>query len=92
MITRAGYPLPPEAFISPVSLEIILENPIERDFALEGICGASGSEAWRFEFRSKIDDIINGFDQLSQTSPGAPELASLGRRFNSFFYSCIPSA
>jgi len=89
LITRSGYPLPPEAYIVPVSLEIILQNPIEDNFSFEGSCGALGGETWRFEFKSDIADIIEAFDPLSGIPPAAAEATSAGERFNKLFFKSI---
>jgi hypothetical protein len=90
LIARTGFPLPPEAFILPLTLNITLRNPIERNFAFQGICGAAGCESWRFEFKNDHLDVVNAFDAISRTAPDAPDFKSLARRFNKHFYRGIP--
>ncbi len=89
MITRPDVRLPPEADLQPLTLEIKLQNPIERDFAFKGMCGSTGGEPWSFEFRCGIADIIEAFDRFSRTPPDAPDAASAGRRFNRVFFKSI---
>jgi hypothetical protein len=91
MITRAGFRLPPEADLMPLSLDINLQNPIERDFEFEGMCGCAGGEPWRFQFKCEVGDIVEAFDRFVRTPPDAPDAASVGRRFNRIFYKNLPS-
>jgi hypothetical protein len=90
IITRADFRLPPEADLMLLALDIRLRNPIERDFAFEGICGSTGAEPWRFHFRCDQERIIEAFDQFARTAPDAPDAPSLGRRFSKIFYEGIP--
>jgi hypothetical protein len=92
MITRAGFRLPPEADLMPLSLEIRLQNPIERDFEFEAMCGCAGAEPWRFEFKCEIEDIVEASDRLLGTPPDAPDAETLGRRFNRILYKQIPNS
>jgi hypothetical protein len=71
-------------------LEIHLKNPIERDFEFEAMCGSSGGEPWRFQFKAEIGDIIEAFDRFVKTPIGAPDAESVGKRFNRIFYKNIP--
>ncbi len=89
MITRSDVRLAPEADLQPLTLEIALQNPIERDFSFDGLCGCSGGEPWKFNFRCEIADIVEAFDRISRTPPNAPDLASAERRFNHFFFKSI---
>ena len=89
MITRADARLPPEADLMPLSLEIRLQNPIERDFAFKGLCGCAGGEPWRFQFKCDVGRIVEAFDRFSRTPADAPDAASLGRRFSKIFYEGI---
>ena len=89
MITRAGFRLPPEADLMPLCLEIRLKNPIERDFEFEGMCGSTGGEPWRFQFKCELEDIVDAFDRFVRTPIGAPDAESVGRRFNKIFYKNI---
>jgi hypothetical protein len=92
LTTRAGYVVPPEAYVLPVSLEIKLQNPIEDDFSFQGTCGSSDGEPWRFQFKSGIADIVEAFDQLSRTRVGAPDAQFLAKKFNKVFFKEIPNA
>jgi hypothetical protein len=92
MITRAGYPLPPEAFVMPLTVKITLQEPLERDFVIEGLCGAAGSQPCRFEVRCSLLDMVNAFDRLSRTAPDAADFEYLTERFNKLFYGGIPGA
>jgi hypothetical protein len=89
VVTRAGYPLPPDAYLMSVSIDIILQNPLERDFAFGGTCGCAGGETSRFEFRSRLINIVNAFDRLSKTPEDAVDLEVAMRRFNSLFFEGI---
>jgi hypothetical protein len=73
MITRREVRLPSEADLIPVTANIELQNPIENDFAFEGMCGSAGGEPSKFEFRCGIADIIEVFDRLSKTPQAAPD-------------------
>ena len=88
MITRAGFRLPPEADLMPLSLEITLKSPIERDFEFEGMCGCAGGEPWRFQFKSEIADIVEALGQFVRTPTGTPDT----ERFNEIFYKGITRA
>jgi hypothetical protein len=92
MISRAGVRLAPEAGLMPISLRILLQNPIERDFAFEGICGSTGAETWRFQFSCNVATIIDATNQLLRTPPDAPDFPRLARRFNTLFYESVPGA
>jgi hypothetical protein len=85
MITRREVRLPPEADLMPVTLNIELQNPIDNDFAFEGMCGSAGGEPSKFEFRCGIADIIEAFDRLSKTPQAAPDFAFVAQRFNRIF-------
>jgi hypothetical protein len=89
LIMRPGYLVPPEAHVMPVALEITLQNPIESDFAFEGICGSAGGEPTKFKFKSSVADIVEAFDRLAKTPAGAPDADSLRKRFNKIFYKAI---
>jgi hypothetical protein len=67
MITRREIRLPPEADLMPVTVNIELQNPIESDFAFEGMCGCAGGEPWKFEFKCEISDIVEAFDRIRMT-------------------------
>lgn len=92
LVTRAGYPLPPEAYLISVSLDITLRNPLEDNFAFEGMCGSAGGEATTFEFKSSLLDMVNAFDQLSKTTEGAADADFLKKKFNKIFFKGIPGA
>jgi hypothetical protein len=89
LVTRAGYPLPPEAYLISASLDIVLQNPIEDDFAFEGTCGCAGGETYGFGFRREIVHIINAFDRLSKTPADAVDRYTSEKRFNSIFFEGI---
>jgi hypothetical protein len=76
----------------PLSLEISLKNPIERDFEFEGMCGSAGGEPWRFQFKCEAGDIVEAFDRFVRTPIDAPDAESVARRFNKIFYKNIPNA
>ena len=90
IVSRSGYPLPPEAFVMPVTVNITLQEPLERDFVIEGLCGASGCSPCRFEVRCSLSDMINEFGPLSRTAPNAADFEYQARNFNRWFYSGIP--
>jgi hypothetical protein len=90
MITRPGFRLPPEADLMPLCLKIHLKKPIERDFEFEGMCGSTGGEPLRFQFKCELGDIVDAFDRFVQTPTDAPDAESVGRRFNKIFYKNIP--
>ena len=91
MITRADVRLPPEASLLPVRLNVLLRNPLESDFAIEGVCGCAGGEPSRFEFRSELADFVEAFDRLVSTPADAPDAASSARLFDKAFYKNIQS-
>jgi len=90
MVTRTGYPLPPEAFVMPVTVDITLQEPLERDFAIEGLCGAAGSQSCRFEVRCSLLNMVNAFEALNRTAPPLANFEYQARKFNSLFYSDVP--
>ena len=95
LITRPGYMLPPEAYLMAVTFDITLQNPLEDDFAFEGICGSSGAETWRFEFKSIQDDVYRAFDGFVRT-PLVPQITEIeagveARKFNRTFFKSIPN-
>ena len=92
MITRSGYPLPPEAFVMPLTVNITLRIPLERDFAIEGLCGAAGCPSSRFEVRCSLLNMVNAFDPLSNIGPDALEFEYHAKKFNKLFYSDVPGA
>ena len=92
MITRSGYPLPPEAFVMPLTVNLTLGDPLERDFAIEGLCGAAGSQSCRFEVRCSLLNMVNAFGPLSRTGPDAPDFEYRARQFNRLFYSGVAGA
>lgn len=92
MITRSGYPVPPEAFVMPLTVMVTLQNPLERDFAIEGLCGAAGSPPCRFEVRCSLLNMVNAFDPLSRIVPHAADFEHLAKKFNKLFYSSIEGA
>lgn len=95
LITRPGYMLPPEAYLPAVTLDITLQNPIEDDFAFEGICGSSGAETWRFEFKSTQDEVYRAFHGFVRTPLAQITEAEAGveaRKFNRTFFKSIPNA
>jgi hypothetical protein len=89
LIMRSGYLIPPDAYIIPLALKITLQNPIEDDFAFEGICGCAGGEPWRFQFTVSAAEIVEAFDLLSKTPANSPDVESLARRFNATFFKGI---
>jgi hypothetical protein len=92
MVTRTGYPLPPAAFVMPLTVKVTLKNPLERDFAIEGLCGAAGCSSSRFEVRCSLSNMINAFEPLSRTDPAAPDFEYQAKKFNKLFYSNVPGA
>lgn len=89
MMMRSGFALGPEQDAMPVSFDIILRNPLERDFILEGICGCAEGETHKFHFHSELSDIVNATDQMFRTPLDAVEMPSLLRKFNRLFYKQI---
>jgi hypothetical protein len=89
LVTRGGYPLPPDAYLMSASLDIMLQYPIEDDFSFEGTCGSAGGETCAFEFKRGTAEIINAFDRLSNTPPGAVDLPAAEKRFNKIFFEGI---
>ena len=71
MMTRPGIRLAPEADLMPVSIDMTLRLPIERDFALSGVCGCAGGEPWRFEFRAEKADLAAAYTALFSTPQGS---------------------
>jgi hypothetical protein len=92
MITRREVRLPPEADLMPVTLNIELQNPIESDFAFEGMCGRAGGEPWKFEFKCEIGEIVEAFDRLSRTPQDAPDFVFVAQRFNRIFFKSVEGA
>lgn len=92
MTMRPGVVIAPEQDAMPVTFNIILRNPLEREFIIEGMCGCADAEPHRFHFRAELLDMVNATDQLFRTPPDAIELPSLLRKFNSLFYKQIPGA
>jgi hypothetical protein len=90
LVTRAGYPLPPEAYLNSVSLDITLREPLEYDFAFKGTCGSAGGEPTTFEFKSSLLNMVNAFDRLSKTADGAADADFLKKQFNKLFFEGIP--
>lgn len=89
LVTRAGYPLPPEAYLIALSLDITLQNPLEYDFAFAGTCGSAGGEATMFDFKSTLSNMVNAFDRLSKTTEDAPDAVFLKKQFNKLFFESI---
>lgn len=89
MTMRAGVIIAPEQDAMPMSFDITLRNPLERDFFIEGMCGCADAEPHRFQFRAELLDMINATDQLFRAPPDAVELPSLLRKFNPLFYKQI---
>ena len=99
MNTRAGFRLPPEADLMPLTLEITLQHPIDSDLAFEGLCGSTGGETTRFQFRSTTSDITEALDQFSgmsdrfaETPIAAATTDSAAEKFNRTFFKSIPGA
>ncbi len=90
LVMRAGYVVPPEAYVMPLTLQIDLQNPIEDDFSFEGACGSSDGEACRFQFTSTISDITNAFDRFVRTPVDAPDAEYVSKMFNKQFFKAIP--
>jgi hypothetical protein len=88
MMTRADVRLAPEADLMPLSLDVLLQEPIERDFSFRGMCGCGGGEPSRFGFTAEVGDIVNAFvpAKIPQDAPDAPFAA---RRFNERFYRAL---
>ena len=52
-------------------------------------CDWAGGETSRFEFRSRLVNIVNAFDRLSKTSQNAVNLEVEMRRFSLLFFEGI---
>jgi hypothetical protein len=99
LITRAGIRLPPEADLMPLALDVTLQHPIEGSFSFEGICGSSGGETSRFQFKSDAADIIEAYEQFVMNSDkyaGTPLAKANDENitaiFNRKFFKCISNS
>lgn len=90
MLTRPGIRLPPSSELKPATVEVMLANPIEHDFSIEGLCGSSGSEPHVFRFSWTVAELIDAFDQLSKTPADAIDFEMVGRRFSKSFVKGFP--
>jgi hypothetical protein len=92
LIMRAGYRLPPEAYLLALTLEVKLQEPITEDFAFEGLCGSSGGEPWKFEFRSPRSEIIAAIRSMDKISTEVNGTAIANSEFNRKFFADVPGA
>jgi hypothetical protein len=95
LVTRAGFVLPPESYIIPLSLDIKLMAPIENDFSFEGICGSADGETWRFHHTSSVDDVTDAYEgfiapvQFAGTPVGDANAQMAAANFQRKFYKSI---
>jgi hypothetical protein len=89
MMSRAGVRLAPEATIQPVALKITLQNPIERQFSFEGMCGSAGAEPSMFGFKCELAVLFEALEPIAKISANAPEVEHAKRKFNRLFFKQI---
>ena len=99
LVMRRDYVVPPESYVMPVTLEINLQGPIERDFSFEGVCGSSDGETTRFSFKSEVADIKKAYEEFASgngqyagTLVGDRLSEGHASAFNSTFFKSIPNA
>lgn len=90
VVMRSGVLLAPEQDVNPVALEINFQNPIEADFAVEGMCGCEGGESHRFQYRVRMQDIIEATNKLMKIKTSDPEFKFLNKRFYDTLVKDLP--
>ena len=88
MITRPGIRLAPEADLMPISMNIVLRRPFEREFSFEGACGCAGGEPWRFDFNADFRDIASAYQIFAGAHPDSDaEVAAAN--FSALFFKSL---
>jgi len=64
LISKFEVRLPPEAFISPLSIKVILVPPFQRNININAICGCSDSPSTKFYLKNTKENIEKLYDNL----------------------------
>lgn len=74
LISKSEMRLPPESFILPLTIKVILEPPFERDINIDVICGCSDSPSTKFHLKNTKENVEKLYNNLlNDYKSGSPK-------------------